>query len=143
MRARMHCLVLLFLCVALPTEALAQLYRVRSTEMGIQAFDITVTEVKREERTSLLSIPGYHKRSAAASRWMMCAYTDLALHRGFKFWAVVAPKPPDENVLLGFPQAEGENIAQTLGPRFAGDSALISSTETFAAFCGIAQQPTK
>ena len=143
MGARKLFMILVLLSVALPTAARAELYRVRSTEMGIRAFDVTVIELKREERTSLLSIPGYHNRSAAASRWMMCAYTDLALKRGFKFWAAVASDPPDDSVLLGFPQSAGEDIAQTLGPRFAGDSPLTGSTETFAALCGITPKPTQ
>src|SRR4051812_19623855 len=108
--------------VLLALQALADepSYRVRSRDMGIQAFDLTVTETRRTDRTSILNVPGFHSRSAQASRWLMCAYTDLAVKRGFSYWAVAYPQPPSEDVLVGFPASETENLSQTFGPQFGG-----------------------
>jgi len=50
-------------------------------------FDVTVTETKREATHSFLRIPGFSARTASESRWMMCAYTDLAIKRGFTYVA--------------------------------------------------------
>jgi hypothetical protein len=136
MRGVLLCVLMWALAALSPSPAWSA-YRVNSNEMGIQEFNFTVTEIERAEHASTLSIPGYAKRSAAAARWMMCAYTDLARQRGAKFWAVVAPDEADGLVYLGFPGSERENIAQTLGPRFAGKDVMLASTEVFESFCGM------
>jgi hypothetical protein len=82
------------------------LYKMSSRDQGITGFDVSVTETKREERTSVLRVSGFHDRPAAASRWLMCADTDLAMKRGFAFWAVLYPTPPSEELVLGFPKSE-------------------------------------
>jgi hypothetical protein len=112
-----------------------RLYSVSSRKMGITQFDFTVTEIKREPRISTLKIPGFHDRSAAASRWMMCAYTDLAIKRGFKFWAALYPKNASEEIKLGFPNSVNEDLTKTLGPKFSKDSVVVSPVATFAPLC--------
>jgi hypothetical protein len=120
-----------------------ELYSRRSTDMGIEEFDITVTEIKRERRISVLNIPGFHDRSAAASRWMMCVYTDIAIKRGFDYFVVLYPEPPDENLLIGFSSSEAENIVQVLGAPFRGELIFPetpASVDMFAGFCGIERE---
>jgi hypothetical protein len=113
----------------------------RSRDQGIQAFDFTVTEVQRGDRTSVLRIPGFHKRSAQASRWMMCVYTHVALTRGFQYWATVYPTAPDEDVLVAFPASDKEDLAQLLGEKYKADQALISPVDKMAVMCGMRKPP--
>jgi hypothetical protein len=112
------------------------LYTISTKEIGISSFDYTVTEIKRTERLSVLRIPGFHERSAAAARWMKCVYNDLAQKRGFKFLVVVYPTPPSDDLIVGFPQSETEDIAHTLGPEFATRKALIMPVQCMITFCG-------
>jgi hypothetical protein len=113
-----------------------ELYKITSKEMGFSSLDYTVTEIKRTDRLSVLHIPGFHKRSAAASRWMMCVYTDLAQKRGFKYWAAVYPDLSSEDVMVGFPNSENEEIAITLGPEFGTKNVLPSaSVQKMIYFC--------
>jgi hypothetical protein len=111
---------------AFAMQSLAQesLYVVRSKDKGITAFDLTVTETRREPNKSLLSVPGFHKRSAAGSRWLMCAYTDLAIKRGFKYWSVIYPEEGSEILIVGFPKSQDENISKTIGSEFSGKNVV-------------------
>lgn len=120
-----------------PVTAEESPHSVSSRSMGIIQFDFTISEIKREPRISILKIPGFHERSAGASRWMMCAYTDLAVKRGFKFWAALYPDNSSDEVQLGFPDSANEELAKTLGPKFAGDSVVISAVATFSRMCGM------
>lgn len=116
------------------------LYKMRSRDQGITAFDISVTETKRGPRTSVLTVPGFHDRPAAASRWLMCSYTDLAIKRGFAYWAVLYPTPPSEELVLGFPKSEKKDDVTVLGKRFAaeGDEApIVGSVDRFGRLCGL------
>jgi len=136
------CLIaILLLTIALANvgTALAEdrLYSVSSREMGITEFDFTVTEIKREPRISRIKIPGFQDRSAAASRWMMCAYTDLAIKRGFKFWAALYPEDSSDEIQLGFPNSKNEDLTKTLGAKFTKESVVVSSVATFARMCGM------
>ena len=134
-------IAILLLTIALTHVSMAlaeeRLYSVSSREMGITQFDFTVTEIKREPRISKLKIPGFQDRSAAASRWMMCAYTDLAIKRVFKFWAALYPQDSSDEIQLGFPNSENEDLTKTLGPKFTKESAVVSSVATFARMCGM------
>jgi hypothetical protein len=96
------------------------LYVIRSKDQGVTGFDMTVTEIRREPNKSFLSVPGFHERSSAASRWLMCAYTDLAVKRGFKYWSVIYPEKGSEVLIVGFPQSENEDLKKTLGSEFSG-----------------------
>ena len=139
-------LPVLFLSIALSALTEEALYHKRSVDMGIKDFDLTVTETKRAARTSVLHVPGFQKRSAAGSRWLMCVYTDLTIQRGFKFWMVVYPEQPGEDLLVGFPQSEDEKCSETLGKEFA--SRLVfpktpAPVETFMAMCGMNSESQK
>jgi hypothetical protein len=117
------------------------LYVVRSKDQGITAFDLTVTETKRESNKSFLSVPGFHKRSAAGSRWLMCAYTNLAIKRGFNYWSVIYPEEGSETLIVGFPKSQNENIVKTLGSEFSGKNVVPekpASVEVLAkTLCGM------
>ena len=126
---------LTFICVAQAEEGL---YSVSSRGMGITQFDFTITEIKREPKISTLKIPGFHDRSAGASRWMMCAYTDLAINRGFKFWAALYPEEPSDVVLLALFNSETEDLTKLLGAKFSKETAVVSPVATFVALCGMA-----
>ena len=100
------------------------LYKIHAKDMGFRSLDYTAVEIERKTRLSVLRIPGFHSRTAAASRWMMCVYTDIAQKRGFQYWAVAYPAPPSEDVLVGFPDLQEEKIAQTIGPKFGTTNVL-------------------
>ena len=113
------------------------LYRIRSRDMGIEEFDLAVMETKRTPRTSVLHVPGFHERSASASRWLMCVYTHVAFLRGFQYWAAVYPELSSEDVLIGFPDTHSEDVSETLGPEFVGPMASPTSVKVFEAnVCG-------
>jgi len=119
------CGFIIFFAIIIAVVVSAQdLYKITAKEMGFSSLDYSVTEIRRTDRLSVLRIPGFHKRSAPASRWMMCVYTDLAQKRGFKYWAVVYPDLPNEDLIVGFPQSQTEDIARTLGPTFGTKNAL-------------------
>jgi hypothetical protein len=133
-----------FLAASPPASPEETLYSLRSRDQGIAAFDLTVSETTRTKRTSVLNIPGVNSRSSQGARWLMCAYTDLALKRGFKYWAALYPSPPGEDVVVGFLDSEDQNLVQTLGAEF--DSKMVlpaSSAEKLAVLCGIRKPPPR
>jgi hypothetical protein len=132
---------MMILAILITTEVVAQeLYKITTKETGFLSLDYTVTEIKRAERFSVLRIPGFHKRSALASRWMMCVYTDLAQRRGFQYWTVVYPEPPSEDVIVGFPHSENEDIVRTLGPQFGTTKAMPTMpVQKMVLFCNSMQ----
>jgi hypothetical protein len=99
------------------------LYSAKSQDQGMK-FELTVTEVKREPSKSTLTIPGFHKRTAEASRWLMCVYTDLAYQRGFKYWTAVYPDEPSEIIVVGLYQSEDADIPGTLGSDYVAARAM-------------------
>jgi len=101
-----------------------------------------VREIKRESRKSELYVPGFHDRSAAGSRWLMWAYTDLTRQRGFEYFIVVYPPEGSDKLIIGFPKSETEKIEKTLGPEFAGDSLFPkrpTSIEPLMRMCGMSR----
>ena len=100
-----------------PCDAADKLYSARSRDHGAP-FDLVLTEVKREPSKSLLSVPGFHRRTAAGSRWLMCMYNDLAFNRGFRYWTVIYPNEPAETIPIAFYQSESEDVAKILGREF-------------------------
>jgi|GEM_PF-2813567 len=123
----------------LTTVAQTDLYGASSRAQGAP-FDITVTETSREESRSLLSVPGFHSRTAPAARWLMCAYTDLALKRGFSHWAVLYPPEGSEVVSVGFSNSPATSPREVVGPEYAEERMLgkgMTPTEKFMVFCGL------
>ena len=128
--------LLLFICCGVSNAADVQLFHANSKELGYDAIDIDVTEIARKERTSTLHIRGFQSRSAFGSRWLICAYTSLALQRGFKSWKAYYPLPPDENLLLIFPASETDDLS-TLSGQQLDKARLVPSApfDKMLAFC--------
>lgn len=101
-------------------------------------FDITVTETKRDATHSILQIPGFDSRTASEARWMMCAYTDLAIKRGFSYWTVLDPAEGSDLLVIGFSKSAGISPKDVLGPAYVSDRASDDMTPvaSFMAFCG-------
>lgn len=99
-----------------------------------------VTETKREPSKSILSVAGFHKRTAAGSRWLMCAYTDLAVKRGFSHWIVVYPPENSEVLVVGFANSPTASVKELLGEDFSKERTLGESVvpvEKFFPMCGM------
>jgi len=138
MKIKNYCIyVIIFFSIILSSGVSAEeLYKTTSKEMGFSSLDYSATEIKRAERLSVLRIPGFHQRPAAASRWMMCVYTDLAQKRGFKYWSVVYPDLSSEDLIVGFPNSQTEDVARTLGPEFGTKNVLPTmSVQKMILFC--------
>lgn len=115
------------------------LYSVSSKSQGAP-FDLVVTEIKREPDKSYLSVPGFHNRTAAGSRWLMCAYTDLALQRGFSYWIVSYPPPDSDVLVVGLTNSSSTSAKQLLGKDYTrgitlGDEPM--PVEKMFAMCGL------
>jgi hypothetical protein len=83
-----------------------ELLTISSKDMGNSAFNYSVIEKVRNDNSSVLIIPNFQKRSAAASRWMMCAYTEIAQKRGFKFWAALYDDHSGDEIIVVFPSSQ-------------------------------------
>jgi hypothetical protein len=144
MGIRIYCFSII-LAIVLASQAFAQeLYKISTKEMGITVFDYTVTESKREDQYSVVRIPGFHGRSAPASRWMMCVYADLAQERGVHFYAAVYPDPPSEDITVYFPFSPDEDIVQTLGPEIRTENVMpIMPVHQMLFFCNRNKKITK
>lgn len=129
-------------CTLLFTQsALGQsaLYTVSSKAQGAP-FDLVVTEIKREPSKSFLSVPDFHKRTAPGARWLMCAYTDLALKRGFSHWFVVYPPENNDVLVVGFSNSPNASPKELLGNDFNKERVLGETfipVEKFTPMCGM------
>jgi hypothetical protein len=127
------------LLFAQPVFGQSSLYTVSSKAQGAP-FDLVVTETKREPNKSFLLVPSFHRRTAPGSRWLMCAYTDLALKRGFSHWIVVYPPENSEVLVVGFSNSPSASVKELLGEDFAKDRTLGESVvpvEKFFPMCGM------
>ena len=127
------------LVVSQAAVAQSSLYSVGSKAQGAP-FDLVVTEVKRETSKSYISVPGFHNRSAPGARWLMCAYTDLAVKRGFSHWVVVYPRPDSEVLVVGFSNSASNSVHGLLGTdynkeRLVGED--LMPVEKVFAMCGM------
>jgi hypothetical protein len=120
----------ILLAISSATHA-QQLFSATSKTFDVP-FDISVTEVKRENRASTIQVTNIYRRTAPATRWMMCMINTLAILRGYDFWTVVYPGPPTAEtmgaageVLVGFPRSQTEKLSDS-DPRFASQYALAS-----------------
>jgi len=96
-----------------------------------------VREIDRKPRHSKIVIRNFEARSAVASRWMMCAYNDLAIQRGFDFWAVYYPDKVKYQLLILFPESDSENdpIIREVGQ--GKSKPIIGDIRTFSHMCGM------
>ena len=118
-----------------------ELYSVYSKDVGWTAIDLVISEVSWNGRVSQLRIPRYESRSAIESRFAMCAFTDIAIQRGFEVWVVSDGSITDEVVQVGFLRTGDEDAGTILGKQFVGDRALRAEVRAINRMCGI--QPRK
>ena len=103
-------------------------------------FDLVATETVRLPGKSYLEVPGFHERTAPGSRWLMCAYTALALERGFSHWFVVYPADDSTRLVVGLTNEAAASPEQVLGADFSRERLLggkAMPVDRMAAFCGI------
>lgn len=115
------------------------LFKASSKAQGAP-FDLVVTETERHPTKSYLQVPGFHERSAAGARWLMCAYTALAVERGFGYWFVVYPPEGSTRLVVGLANSSSATAAQVLGPDFVKDRTIGDKpmpVERMAGLCGI------
>ncbi|MFT6909992.1 MAG: hypothetical protein ACJAS1_006720 [Oleiphilaceae bacterium] len=121
-------------------SAMAQpksLFSISSIDRGITAFDYVVSEIERKDGFSVLNIPNFQSRSAQASRWMMCAYTELAVERKSEFWSAIYTDSSGDKVIVVFPSTNS-----LTDPAFAEINDLktqphILPVASFKGFCGL------
>ena len=123
--------------VAYTVQAEPPLYSVSSKAHGTQ-FDLVVTEIQREPNKSYLSVPGFHKRPAQGSRWLMCAYTDLAIKRGFSYWSVMYPTPDNETLVVAFTNSSEALPKDLFDAEFDKDRNIgVGQVDKFVVICGM------
>ncbi|GAB3024247.1 hypothetical protein [Bowmanella dokdonensis] len=127
-------LFFIFICPSLVTAE--ELFSVSSKNKGISEFDYIVTEVKREKGYSVLSIPKFQERSAAASRWMMCAYNELAMLRNANMWAAIYTDDSGDKVTVVFPDSNSISDPAFDNVDLLDTQPRIMPTEALKAFCG-------
>ena len=131
-------LVACAMLLAQPVFGQPSLYTV-SSKAQAAPFDLVVTETKREPNKSFISVPGFHNRTAPGARWLMCAYTDLAIKRGFSNWVVVYPPENSEVLVVGFSNSPNASVKELLGKDFNKERALgesVMPVEKFLPMCG-------
>lgn len=114
---RNHLFILITATLASSASAQSTLYSTSSKTQGAP-FDLVVTEIKRESNKSYLSVPGFNSRTSASSRWLMCAYTDLAIKRGFSYWFVSYPAGKSEVLVVGLTNSKSASAKEVLGNDF-------------------------
>jgi len=100
--------------LAMPEETL---YSASSKAQG-KAFELVVTEEKREPKKSYLRVPGFHSRTAQGSRWLMCVYTELAIKRGFSHWNAMYLEYDNDLLVVGFSDSASTSPQEMFGPQF-------------------------
>ena len=123
------------------TASIAQvpMYSLSSKAHGAP-FDLVVTEIKREETNSQLSVSGFHNRTAPGARWLMCVYAELVIMRGFKYWSVMYPDEGSETLIVGFSNSATTSPKEVIGPQFAKERVVgdqMMPVEKFVTFCGM------
>ena len=97
---------------------------VATSYMDGAQFYLVVTETKREPAKSVISVPGFHARTAPGARWLMCMYNELAAQRGFKYWTVIYPEEPTETFPIALYQTPNEDVRRILGNEYSAERAF-------------------
>jgi hypothetical protein len=118
---------------------------------------ITVKEIERTGKVSILELGGFSKqlkrgwtgnlsdaeiadvqrRVDECPKWLMCLYTKMAIQRGFKYWVVALSEESNGKIIIGFPESQTENLAETLGPIFVNQFIRPMSVEVFTKLYGL------
>lgn len=128
----------LTLLLSLPLASKAEeLFHASSKERGITVFDFEVMETERNEHFSNLEIPNFQSRSAQASRWMMCIYTELAISRNAKYWTSIYTDNSGDKVTVVLPKTYSTNDPAFKGVDTLGISLVVMPVSKMKAFCGL------
>lgn len=138
---RRHVFATLLACAAvgIAHSESAALFTASSKAQGA-SFDLVATEIQRFPSSSHLQVPGFHERTAPGARWLMCAYTALAVERGFSYWFVVYPPKDSNRLVVGLTNDANASPEQVLGSDFSKERLVGEKpmpVERMAAFCGI------
>ena len=127
---------ILLLVTSLSASA-ADLLTISSKAKGISAFDFEVKEVARKNNSSVLHIANFQDRSAAASRWMMCAYTVIAIKRGFGYWVALYDDHSGDKVVVVFPSSKSLDDPAFKEVNVGSFNPKAMPVEVFKKFCGL------
>ena len=89
-----------------------QLYSVYSKDVDWIYLDSTITEIERQERTSLLKLINFTQNSGMEGRFLFCFILSLAEKRGFRYW--MSSEELNEQILVVFLKSEDENFKNIL-----------------------------
>ncbi len=128
--------LILFLCLPFTSKA-EDLFHASSKERGITVFDFEVIETERNEHFSILEIPNFQSRSARASRWMMCIYTELAIARNAEYWTSIYTDDSGDKVTVVLPKTHSTNDSAFTGVDTLGTGLNVMSVSKMKAFCGL------
>jgi hypothetical protein len=70
----------------------------------------------------------------------MCAYTDLAIKRGFSYWSVMYPKQDNETLVVAFSNSPATSPKSLFAEEFNKDRVVgeqMFPVEKFVSPCGI------
>jgi hypothetical protein len=95
----------------------------RSSDDGAP-FSLELRETRRDGPVSWVNVPGFHTRTAAGSRWLMCKYNELAKRCGFEYWTVIYPAEPKETFAIALHHSPHDDIAKLLGSEYVADKAF-------------------
>ncbi|MDO6692667.1 hypothetical protein Q4574_05200 [Aliiglaciecola sp. 3_MG-2023] len=128
---------LIFFSISATTAISKEVFSVSSKDRGITAFDYVVTEVEQREGVSILNIPKFQERSAQASRWLMCVYSELAISRNAEYWSSIYTDNSGDKVTVVLPQSGSLQDKAFTGIDFLGTQPKITPVALFKKFCGL------
>ena len=133
-------LTLTIATVSLPANSQNDRLFVASSKAQGTSFDLLVTETERLPTKSYLLVPGFHERTAAGARWLMCAYTALAKERGFSYWHVTYPAPSSTQLMVALSNSASSLPAELLEKDYVKERAVgedMMPVSKMVAFCAI------
>lgn len=132
-------IALIFGLVISHAAGATELFTASSKSQGA-SFDLVVTETQRFPEKSYLNVPGFHSRTAPGARWLMCAYTALAVERGFSYWYVVYPPEGSSRLVVALSNSSTALPSQLLGSDYVKELEIgdgMMPVEKMAGFCRI------
>ena len=133
-------LTLTIATVSLPANSQNDKLFVANSKAQGTSFDLLATETERLPTKSYLLVPGFHERTAAGARWLMCAYTALAKERGFTYWHVTYPAPGSSQLVVALSNSASSLPAELLEKDYVKERAVgedMMPVSKMVAFCGL------
>lgn len=140
MTTRRIFLTLLFVALAAcdktSTQAENQLFTANARAQGSQNVDVIVTEVERNERTSIVDVQFNYGPSVASSVFIACSFAKLAKLRGYRYTAQVENFGEEGRYLIGFIPSPSKEAIAALGAEFEKyDVSQVIDNEMFEPIC--------